>query len=175
MHFSPGTFCFRQYNHFDDFQAIKNCRGAQPSAQPQSRSPGLSEQKVRRLPRDAKPSKRECLSCGMHHHQLAPDIADRAREPLCIKCDSPIFSLSDGSTITVDIAHHRETVVQAVEKFELTLNRVWKQTHAQTLRLIVGGGLIRDAVLAELYFKKSRGTVLDFSEENRGSLIIRIR
>jgi hypothetical protein len=84
-------------------------------------------------------------------------------------------SVSDGSTITGDIAHHRETVVQAVEKFELTLNRVWKQTHAQTLRLIVGGGLIRDAVLAELYFKKSRGTVLDFSEENRGALIIRIR
>ena len=135
----------------------------------------MSEQIVRRLPRDAKPSKRECLSCGMHHQQLAPDIADRVREPLCIKCDSPLFSLSDGSTITVDIAHHRETVVQAVEKFELTLNRVWKQTHAQTLRLIVGGGLIRDAVLAELYFKKSRGTVLDFSEENRGALIIRIR
>jgi hypothetical protein len=72
-------------------------------------------------------------------------------------------------------AYHRETVVQAVEKLELTLNRIWRQTHAQTLRLIVGGGLIRDAVLAELYFKKSRGTVLDFSEENRGSLIIRIR
>ena len=148
---------------------------AQASAQPQSRGTGLSDQNVRRLPRGEKPSKRECLSCGMHHQQLAPDIADRVSAPLCIKCDAPLFSLSDGSTITVDIAHHHETVVQAVEKLELTLNRVWKQSHAQTLRLIVGGGLIRDAVLAELYFKKSRGTVLDFSEENRGSLIIRIR
>lgn len=111
----------------------------------------------------------------MLHHELAPDIADRLREPLCIKCDSAVFSLSDGSTITVDIAHHRETVVQAVEKFEQNLNYVWKQTHAQNLRLIVGGGLIRDAVLAELFFKKSRGTVINFSEENRGALLIQIR
>ena len=121
--------------------------GAQASAQTQSRGTGLSDQNVKRLPRGEKPSKRECLNCGMHHQQPAPDIADRVSE----------------------------TVVQAVEKLELTLNKIWRQTHAQTLRLIVGGGLIRDAVLAELYFKKSRGTVLDFSEENRGSLIIRIR
>lgn len=135
----------------------------------------MSELKVGRLTREGKISQRECLSCGMLHHQLAPDIADRERDPVCIKCDSPIFGLSDGSTVTVDIAHQRETVLQAIEKFEQNLNRVWKQTHAQNLRLIVGGGLIRDAVLAELFFKKSRGTVLDFSEENRGALLIRIR
>lgn len=111
----------------------------------------------------------------MQHQQAAPDITDRAQDPACIKCDSPMFSLSDGSTVTVDIAHHHETVVKALEKFEHALNRVWKQSHAGNLRLIVGGGLIRDAVLAELFYKKSRGTVLDYSEENRGALLIRIR
>lgn len=118
---------------------------------------------------------RECLICGMQHRLPAPDIADRAREPVCIKCDSPLFSQSDGSTITVDIAHHHETVVRALDKFEQTLNVVWQQSCAENLRLVVGGGLIRDAVLAELFFKKSRGTVLDFTEENRGAVLIKIR
>lgn len=111
----------------------------------------------------------------MQHQLPALDIADRAREPVCIKCDSPLFSQSDGSTVTVDIAHQHETVARALDKFELALNRVWQQSCAENLRLVVGGGLIRDAVLAELFFKKSRGTVLDFSEENRGAVLIRIR
>lgn len=119
--------------------------------------------------------RRECLVCGMQHQLQATDIADRAREPVCIKCDSPLFSQSDGSTITVDIAHHHETVARALDKFEQTLNQVWQQTYAENLRLIVGGGLIRDAVLAELFFKKNRGTVLDFTEENRGAVLIQIR
>lgn len=121
------------------------------------------------------PRRRECLVCGMQHQLAAPDIADRAREPVCIKCDSPLFSQSDGSTRTVDIAHHHETVARALDKFEQTLNQVWQQTYAEHLRLIVGGGLIRDAVLAELFFKKSRGTVLGFEEENRGAVLIKIR
>lgn len=122
-----------------------------------------------------RPGNRECLICGMQHQLPAPDIADRAREPVCIKCDSPLFSQSDGSTLTVDIAHHHETVARALDKFEQTLNHVWQHSCAENLRLVVGGGLIRDAVLAELFFKKSRGTVLDFCEENRGAVLIKIR
>jgi hypothetical protein len=175
MYFSPRTFSIWQYNHFDDFQAIKKCWRDWLPVLAQGRRAGVSELNVGRLTSEGKVSHRECLSCGMRHQQRAPDIADRQRDPLCIKCDSPIFGLSDGSTVTVDIAHQRETVLQAIEKFEQNLNGVWKQTHAQNLRLIVGGGLIRDAVLAELFFKKSRGTVLDFSEENRGAVLIRIR
>lgn len=119
--------------------------------------------------------RRECLVCGLQHQLAAPDIADRVREPVCIKCDSPLFSQSDGSTLTMDIAHQHETVARALDKFESALNQAWQHSYAENLRLIVGGGLIRDAVLAELFFKKSRGTVLDFSEENRGAVIIRIR
>ncbi|MDP3518256.1 MAG: hypothetical protein Q8S94_13910 [Pseudohongiella sp.] len=135
----------------------------------------MSERKQTRSTGAGKSVKRNCLNCGMQYQEAVPDIADRAQDPACIKCDSPMFSLSDGSTLTADIAHHHETVVKALNKFELVLNQAWQQSHAENLRLIVGGGLIRDAVLAELFFKKSRGTVLDFSEENRGAVLIRIR
>lgn len=121
-------------------------------------------------------TRRECLTCGLQHSLNSPDIHDRDRgEPLCIKCDSPLFSLSDGSRMTVDIAHQRETVSEALRKLEHSLQQVWQRRYAEHLRVIVGGGLIRDAVLAELEYKKSRGTVLDFYDENRGTVLVRIR
>lgn len=119
--------------------------------------------------------KRQCLVCGLEHRLVAPSLLDRVEEPVCIKCDSPLFSLGDGSQLTVDIAHQHETVKQALAKFEQTLERVWQTTYASDLRLVVGGGLIRDAVLAELHFRKSQGTVTDFIEENRGAVQIRLR
>lgn len=118
---------------------------------------------------------RQCLYCGLLDSRVPGAIADRADEPLCIKCDTPLWSQSDGSIVTTDIAHHHETVQQAVVKFNDAIDQAWRNTHAATLRLIVGGGLIRDAVLAELFFLRSKGTVLDFSEENRGSVLVEIR
>jgi len=118
---------------------------------------------------------RECLSCGMRHLHAPGSITDREPEPACIKCDAPLWSLSDGSTLTVDIAHHQETVQQAVDKFRAALESGWQQSHAARVRLILGGGLIHDAVLAELYYLRSKGTVLAFTEENRGAVVVAIR
>lgn len=118
---------------------------------------------------------RECQNCGMAHTQPPGDIVDRHLEPLCIKCDSPLWSSSDGSTVTADIAHHRETVAEAQIKFRQVLNQSWQQSHAATLRLIVGGGLIRDAVLAELFYLRQQGTVLGYEDENRGAILVQIR
>jgi hypothetical protein len=118
---------------------------------------------------------RECLFCGLLDTKATGDIADRHLEPLCVKCDNPLWSQSDGSIVTADIAHQHETVPQALLKFRDSLNRSWQQGHAGHLRLIVGGGLIRDAVLGELYFLRSKGTILDYHEENRGAVLIRIR
>ncbi len=118
---------------------------------------------------------RECLYCGLLNTQPPGDIADRHLEPLCVKCDSPLWGQSDGSTVTVDIAHQHETVPQALVKFSDALQRSWRYTHAEHLRLIVGGGLIRDAVLGELFFLQSKGTILDCIEENRGAVLVRIR
>lgn len=112
----------------------------------------------------------------MLHPVSMPDIRDRAAEQYCSKCDSPLLAQSDGSTLTRDIAHHRETIPQALEKFEQAVDQAW-QGHAARIRLIVGNGAIRDAVLAELHFLQSRGVVLDHHEEggNRGAVLVRIR
>jgi len=117
---------------------------------------------------------RECLFCGMLQACPPLHISDRSRQPACIKCDTPLFAPSDGSTLTLDIAHHHETVSQALDKFARALERAWS-SHAWQLRLIVGSGAIREAVLGELYFMQSREVVLELREENRGALLIRIR
>lgn len=118
---------------------------------------------------------RECLFCGLLAAGVTGEIADRHLEPLCVKCDTPLWSQSDGSTVTVDIAHQRETVSQALAKFNAALNQSWQRSHAEHLRLILGGGLIRDAVLGELFFLHSKGIVLDVTEENRGAVLVRLR
>lgn len=117
----------------------------------------------------------QCQNCGMEHMQPPGDIVDRLHEPSCTKCDSPLWSLSDGSTLTVDIAHQRETVAEAQVKFRRVLDQAWQESHAGQLRLIVGGGLIRDAVLAELFYLRQQGAVLGFEDENRGVIRVRIR
>jgi hypothetical protein len=120
---------------------------------------------------------RDCLFCGMSQRIEVPDINDRtlpSTARACIKCDSNLMEQSDGSSMTVDIAHQHETVRQAMAKVETELSRAW-ESYVGQLRLIVGGGLIREAVLAELHFKLSQGIVLSVSEENRGAVLIRIR
>lgn len=122
-----------------------------------------------------KPRTRECLYCGLLNSQPVGEIADRHLEPLCVKCDSPLWSQSDGSTQTVDIAHQHETVAQALLKFHDALGRSWQHSHAQNVRIIVGGGRIRDAVLGELYFLRSKDTILGYTEENRGAILVCLR
>lgn len=121
------------------------------------------------------PTTHQCQNCGMVHTQPPGDILDRRPEPSCTKCDSPLWSLSDGSTLTVDIAHQRETVAEAQFKFRGVLDEAWRESRAAWLRLIVGGGVIRDAVLAELFYLRQQGVVLGFEDENRGVIRVQIR
>jgi hypothetical protein len=118
--------------------------------------------------------RRECLNCGMLHSLPPTDISERGREHPCVKCDAALMQQGDGSVITVDIAHARESVPEALAKFDAALQHCWN-SYASALRLIVGGGLIREAVLAEIYFRRQKGILLDFAEENRGAVIIYIR
>jgi len=109
-------------------------------------------------------------------HQFEPgSILDRAMQPSCSKCDTPLFDVSDGSTRTIDIAHQRETVPQAIAKMHEALEYAWQFTYAGNLRLIVGGGLIRDTVLGELHYLAGRGILLAYHEENRGAVLLKIR
>ncbi|ALO45626.1 hypothetical protein [Pseudohongiella spirulinae] len=118
---------------------------------------------------------RECLNCGMQHRLTPGSILDRCHEQFCSKCDASLWELSDGSTVTVDIAHNKETVAEALAKCNLALEDAWQGSYASELRIIVGGGLIRDAVLAELYFRHQSGVVRGYREENRGAILVTIR
>ncbi|MGM0631814.1 MAG: hypothetical protein ACQETO_01435 [Pseudomonadota bacterium] len=119
---------------------------------------------------------RECLYCGMLQPVPVADFGESPGGTRCIKCDDPLYGQGDGSRITVDIAHHNETVAQALDKMERVLNDAWLD-HVSSVRLIVGGGAIHDAVVGELLFQHRAGRLLAYREEapNRGAVLVHLR
>lgn len=95
---------------------------------------------------------------------------------LCPKCDQNMYLQHDGSFLTRDIAHSRETVVRALEKLDKLLLDGWR-SHGRGVRIIVGGGLIREQVLGQLYYYRSRGIVREFREDspNHGAIVAVLR
>lgn len=119
---------------------------------------------------------RECLVCGMPAdcgRLHLPDLPPRLH---CLKCDSELFAQSDGSRLTIDIAHRHETVAQALRKLDAALVEAW-QSSARDLRLVVGGGVIRREVLGQLHYYRGCGYLLDYAEEspNHGAVLVKIR
>lgn len=114
-----------------------------------------------------KGSTRECLDCGM---RVPLD------QPRCPKCDAMLDQQHDGSVWTLDIAHHGERVEQALAKLHGALEDI-RMDRARDLRLIVGAGLIREAVYAELAFLERRGDIVGHAPEpnNRGAIIVRVK
>lgn len=119
---------------------------------------------------------RECLVCGMPADCGRLHLDDLPPRLQCLKCDSDLYAQSDGSCLTCDIAHQRETVAQALRKLDAALLRAWSGT-ARQLRLVVGGGAIRAEVLGQLQLYQQRGYLLDHAEEspNRGAILVEIR
>lgn len=105
-----------------------------------------------------------CLDCGMQ----VPDDIRR-----CPKCDNRLDRQTDGSTITIDIAHHGERVRDALRKLERDIKET-KKGVAANLRLIVGSGSIRDVVLARLIDYESRGVIIthQLEGENAGAILV---
>ncbi|NKB32671.1 MAG: hypothetical protein GKR91_06200 [Pseudomonadales bacterium] len=94
----------------------------------------------------------------------------------CPKCDNALNLQHDGSTITVDIAHHGERVSEALRKMQSEIDLARKGV-VMSIRLVVGSGLIRDEVLLALRDLQFRGEVKDFDTEssNRGSVLVRLK
>lgn len=94
----------------------------------------------------------------------------------CPKCDDLLAQQSTGEIVTRDIAHQRETVAQALAKFKQLLVEA-DTRRAAGLRLVVGSGLIRDAVMAELATLQYRGEICEFDQEgaNRGAIRVILR
>ena len=121
--------------------------------------------------------KRECLHCGLS--VAAAPLEDLDQLPaslICPKCDDDMMAQHDSTCLTRDIAHQRESVAKALEKLDAALLKAW-QGYYCSLRLIVGGGLIRTEVLGQLHFLQQRGLLQHYAEErpNRGAILVTVR
>ncbi len=94
----------------------------------------------------------------------------------CSKCDENLYLQHDGRFLTRDIAHGRETVARALEKLDELLLDGWRGYY-RGVRIVVGGGLIRDEVLGQLRGYEHRGIVRKYYEDspNRGAIVATLR
>jgi hypothetical protein len=94
----------------------------------------------------------------------------------CSKCDENLYLQHDGRFLTRDIAHGRETVARALEKLDELLLDGWRGYY-RGVRIVVGGGLIRDEVLGQLRYYRERGVVRAYREDspNRGAIVATLR
>ena len=95
---------------------------------------------------------------------------------ICPKCDARLSSQTDGSVITVDIAHHGERVKEAITKLDELLAEAQSGLTAR-LRLIVGSGLIREEIYAQLSNYAFRKEILKFEQDgkNKGAVLVTLR
>jgi len=94
----------------------------------------------------------------------------------CPKCDDRLDAQTDGNIFTVDIAHNRETVREAIVKLNQTLDEVVR-TRAAGARFIVGTGRIHEAVGAELSTYLYRNDILSYEYEgkNEGAILVMLK
>lgn len=109
----------------------------------------------------------DCLSCGM---RVPRDVGR------CPKCDGQVARQTDGYVLTEDIAHQQERVHEALIKLERLLIEA-EVGRAAGLRVIVGSGLIREAVFAELRARQFSGDILSYSQDgqNSGAVFVKLR
>jgi hypothetical protein len=94
----------------------------------------------------------------------------------CVKCDENLYLQHDGRFLARDIAHGRETVARALEKLDDALLDGWRGYY-RGVRIVVGGGLIREEVLRQLSYYRQRGIVRRYREDspNRGAVVAELR
>ena len=123
-----------------------------------------------------KPLQRVCLNCGMGLLVAPSQLDDLPVSLICTKCDDNIYLQSKGTCLTRDIAHQKETVVKALQKLDEVILAGWDSYHRE-IRIIVGGGLIRQQVLGQLHYYQQQGKLRTYREEspNHGAIIVVIR
>ena len=105
-----------------------------------------------------------CIECGMAIHS-------HARR--CPKCDNRLDLQTDGSTVTVDVAHQGERVRDAVQKLR-TAVRETRSGVSRHLRVVVGTGVIREEVMLSLREMEHRNQIIRFrlEDENSGAFLV---
>ena len=108
-----------------------------------------------------------CLNCGMRLD---------AQVRLCPKCDNPLDEQTDGSTITVDIAHNGERVHEALKKLRRRVKEA-RNGVSQNIRFVVGSGAIREEALATLADMQRRGVIIQQHVEpsNAGAILVKLK
>jgi hypothetical protein len=121
-------------------------------------------------------AERRRLRCGMSVPAARFDLDQAPPRVPCPKCDANVYLQHDGAFLSRDIAHGRETVPRALEKLDALLLEGWRG-YAKGVRIIVGGGLIREQVLAQLRYYRERGIVREYREDspNRGAVVAVLR
>ena len=94
----------------------------------------------------------------------------------CPKCDYGITEQNSNETCTKDIAHNRQSLTQATEQFYSVLQSA-KRDNYRYLRLIVGGGRIKEEVGHLLETEQWRGTIKNFKLEtpNNGAYLVTLK
>lgn len=110
---------------------------------------------------------RECLECGFEC-----DL----RDTTCRKCDARLSEQTDGSTVTVDIAHRNETIAEATDKLSKAIRRELGR-RTQSLRVITGRAAIRESIRKHLLSLKSAGRIVRFQQDGRnpGAFLVGLR
>ena len=98
------------------------------------------------------------------------------RERRCPKCDNRLDQQTDGSTVTVDVAHQGERVRDALQKMRSAI-RDERSGVTKYLRLIVGSGVIREEVLIALREAEHRQQIVSFKLEGRnaGAYLVQLK
>lgn len=104
------------------------------------------------------------------------ELEDAPPRLRCAKCDADLYRQHDGSTLSRDIAHHRETTAQALAKLDEALLEGWRG-YCRSVRIVVGGGLIREQVQGQLRYYRERGIVREYDDDgrNRGAIVAVLR
>jgi len=108
-----------------------------------------------------------CLECGM-------SVSEAVH--YCPKCDNELTQQNDGTTITVDIAHHGERVSESLRKMHIEIDLTRKGV-AKRIRFIVGSGVIREEVILALRDLEFRGEINEFEQEpnNPGAVLVSLK
>jgi hypothetical protein len=108
-----------------------------------------------------------CLNCGMR-------IDSEVRR--CPKCDNQLDEQTDGSTMTVDIAHNGERVHEALRKMHDQIEAANRGV-AQYIRFIVGSGLIREEAMMSLGDLERRKVIVrqELEPRNSGAILVKLK
>lgn len=119
---------------------------------------------------------RKCLECGLEARIEFTEFRDRHISCKCLKCDDELLRQSDGSIVTRDIAHQQETLQQALTKMDDVLQQAW-EGYARGVRLIVGGGRIREEVFSQCQYYLDQDYIESYTVEssNYGAILINLR